>query len=266
MLIDTHGHLNLEAFDADRDQVIDAIAEAEMQVIVPGTDFASSRFAVELAEKHGFLRAAIGLHPGSVNEEEFDTRDYQELINTGMVTAVGECGLDYYRLPDEAEERKKVKQLQHHVFAEQILLAQNNALPLIVHGRNGKDESQAYQDIMRLLVEQKVERAVVHCFGGTLEEAKAFVKLGYYLGITGIITFDKTGVLEQIVRELPLEQLVIETDAPFLSPEPYRGKRNEPLYVIEVAKKIAAIRGMSVEEVVEQTGENAKRLFNLDAS
>ncbi len=263
MLIDSHGHLNLEDFDADRDQVIDAIAEAEARVIVPGTDFASSRFAVELAEKHGFLQAAIGLHPSSVEDEEFDARDYQDLINTGYVTAVGECGLDYYRLSEDKEEIQRIKDLQSQVFVEQILLAESNSLPLIIHGRNGKNQPDAYQDILRLLLEHKVQRAVVHCFGGTLEEAKAFAKVGYHIGITGIITFDKTGVLESIVRELPFEQLLIETDAPFLSPEPYRGKRNEPLYVIEVAKKIAEILGLTTEEVVERTGENAIRLFNI---
>lgn len=262
-LIDTHGHLNLEAFDADRDRVIDAIAEAEARVIVPGTDFASSRFAVELAEKHGFLHAAIGLHPSAVEEEEFDARDYQDLINTGMVTAVGECGLDYYRLPDDEEGKLRVKNVQQQIFIEQIGLAERNSLPLIIHGRNGKNQPEAYQSILRILLEHKVQRAVVHCFGGSVEEAKAFAKVGYYLGITGIITFDKTGVLEQIVREVPFEQILIETDAPFLSPEPYRGKRNEPLYVIEVAKKIAEILGLTTEEVVERTGENAIRLFNL---
>jgi TatD DNase family protein len=261
MLFDSHGHINLEDFDADRDQVIDRIAEAEMRVMMPGTDFASSRFAVELAEKHGFLLAAIGLHPGSVSDEDFDARDYQDLINTGFVSAVGECGLDYYRLPADPDERQRTKDLQVATFVEHIRLAQGNNLPLIVHGRNGKDEPTAYQDILKLLLEHKVNRAVIHCFGGTLEEAKQFVKNGYYLGITGIITFDKTGVLESLVRELPLESLLIETDSPFLSPEPYRGKRNEPVYVIEVAKKMAEILGSTTEAVAEKTGENAMGFF-----
>jgi TatD DNase family protein len=263
MLIDTHGHVNLEAFDADREQVIDAIIDSEMLVVVPGTDFATSRFAVELAEKHGCLKAAIGLHPGSVEEEDFDVRDYQELVNTGVVSAIGECGLDYYRLPESTDEIQKIKDLQRQVFVEHIVLAQSNSLPLIVHGRNGKNQPTAYQDILKLLIEYKVEAAVIHCFGGTLAEAKEFIKQGYYLGITGIITFDKTGVLEQIVREMPIESLLIETDAPFLSPEPYRGKRNEPAYVIEVAKKLAEIRGMTLEEVTQQTGENATRFFGI---
>ena len=263
MLIDTHGHLNLADFESDLLNVIDRIEEAEMMVIVPGTEFASSRLAIELVEGRPFIKAAIGLHPGSVQDEEFSVADYQELINTGSVVAIGECGLDYYRLPLDQTERQQVKDLQQETFEQQIILAQDNNLPLIVHGRNGKDEPEAYQRIMKLLAERSVERAVIHCFGGTLIEAHEATRLGYYLGITGIITFDKTGVLEQIIKEVSLDKILIETDAPFLSPEPYRGKRNEPIYVIEVARKIAEIKGMSLEEVIEQTGKSAKKLFNL---
>lgn len=266
MLIDTHGHVNLEAFEEDRDQVIERIEQAEMKVVMPATDFASSRLSVELAQQHGSLLAAIGLHPSEVEAEEFATIDYQELINTGLVTAIGECGLDYFRLPDDPTERQRIKDLQQDVFELQIILAQSNNLPLILHGREAKVKGQddsVYDRMLRLLAERQVDRAVFHCFGGTLEQAKEITSHGYHLGITGIITFDKTGLLEQIVREVPFESILLETDSPFLTPEPYRGQRNEPIYVIEVAKKVAEIKGLSVEEVIEQTGRNASELFDF---
>ncbi|MFH0874009.1 MAG: TatD family hydrolase [Candidatus Komeilibacteria bacterium] len=261
-LIDTHGHLNLEAYEEDRDQVIQRIEEAEMKVIVPGVDFVSSRLAWELSQKYASIYPAVGVHPGDASPEEFDTFDFQQLINQGGVVAIGECGLDYFRLPEDLTERQKVKQQQLQLFQEQIKLALANDLPLIIHCRNDEAEP-AHQEVFRLLQEHQVSRAVWHCFGGTLEEAKKFTEAGYYIGITGIITFDKTGVLEQIVKEVPFESLLIETDAPLLAPEPYRGKRNEPIYVIEVAKKIAEIKEISLEEVIEQTWNNAVELFKI---
>jgi len=139
-------------------------------------------------------------------------------------------------------------------------------LPLILHGREAKNPGSTdsvYDRMLRLLAERQADRAVFHCFGGTVEQAKEITNHGYYLGITGIITFDKSGVLEQIVREVPWESVVLETDAPFLAPEPYRGKRNEPIYVIEVAKKVAEIKGLTVEEVIKQAWQNARELFRL---
>ncbi|MFA6253400.1 MAG: TatD family hydrolase [Patescibacteria group bacterium] len=275
MLVDSHAHLNFQAFNEDRSQVIARCKNAGMLVVNVGAAKATSQKALEIADGQNFY-ASLGLHPIHVFDEEFKVNDYQKLIdeNKDRVVAMGETGFDYFHLDMSfakgAKSVAEIKDKQKKVFLQHLELAKKNNLAVIVHGRNGKpaspqggDEPSAYRDIYELLKESGQKRGVVHCFGGNLEEAKLVVEMGFYIGITGIITFDKTGVLEEIISEVPLERILIETDSPYLAPEPYRGKRNEPLYVQYVAEKIAQVKGKSVEDIIEITGNNAKSLFNL---
>jgi TatD DNase family protein len=268
MLVDSHAHLNFQAFNEDRAAVIARCKNAGLLVVNVGAAKATSQKAVDIADGQNFY-ASLGLHPIHVFDEEFEINDYQKLIddNGGKVVAMGETGFDYFHLDMSfakgAKSVAEIKDKQKKVFLQHLELAKKNNLAVIVHGRNGKNEPNAYQDIYNLLKTYGYTRGVVHCFGGNLSEAKQLVDLGFYIGITGIITFDKTGTLEEIIREIPLEQILIETDAPYLAPEPYRGKRNEPLYVKYVAEKIAQIKEKSVEDIIEITGDNAKSLFNL---
>lgn len=265
MLFDSHTHLNFKAFDEDRDAVLSRCRESSMLLMNVGAAIETSEKAVDLALKNDFCYATVGLHPIHVYDEEFDMARYQHLIDSakGRVKAIGECGIDYWHIkrPDIPMEELKVQ--QRRLFEAHIDLALKNDLALMIHGRNGAEDMTAYKDIYAIAEAKGVRRATVHCYGGDLDEALMFTSKGFFIGITGIITFDKTGKLDEIVRAVKLENLLIETDAPYLSPVPYRGQRNEPPYVMEVAKHIAKVKGLSVEEVVEVTCANAKKLFMI---
>lgn len=268
MLFDSHTHLNFQAYDEDRDEVILRCQNFPMTLVNIGAAYGTSLKAVELAKNNKNFYASLGLHPIHVFDEEFNITKYQELIskNKNEVVAMGETGLDYYHF-NEVEEKYHVSfadyvAKQKEVFIQHIKLAQENNLALVVHGRNDKNNSlNCYQDILSILKEQKVAKAVTHCFGGSLEDAKDFIAAGFYLGFTGIITFDKTGVLESIVKIMPKDKILIETDAPYLTPTPHRGKRNEPIHVQHVAEKIGEILNLTKEEVIELTYQNAQKLF-----
>ncbi len=258
MLVDSHAHLNFKAYKDDLSEVIDRCHQADMKVINVGAAFDTSVRAIELNKEKNFY-ASIGLHPIHVDDEEFDTAKYQELIDKNKkIIAIGETGFDYWHSP-KAECYDKQKKL----FEAHIKLAKDNDLPIIVHGRNGKDDPTAYQDIYNILKDNNVTKGVVHCYGGNLEEAKKFVELGLHLGFTGIVTFKKTDELQAIAKWIPFAKMLIETDAPYLSPEPHRGDRNEPVYVKYVAQTIAKLRHMEEEDVIEITGQNAIELFGL---
>ena len=259
MLVDSHTHLNFKAYDDDLPEVINRCQQAKMALINVGAALDSSQKAIALANENKNFYASIGLHPIHVLDEEFKVEDYQKLIdeNPGKIIAIGETGFDYFHNPD-------IKEKQKEIFLQHIELAKKNNLALIIHGRNDKENKfDVYQDIYDILKQSKIDRAVMHCFGGNLDQAKQIIDLGVYLGFTGIITFDKTGVLAEIVKIIPLDKILIETDAPYLAPVPFRGKRNEPAHVKFVAEKIAEIRNMSVEEIIEITGNNAIKLFNI---
>lgn len=288
MLVDSHAHLNFQAFSDDLSQVIDRCRQVPMKVINVGARYDSSKKAVEMADVNNFY-ASLALHPIHVYDEEFVVDKFQELIdkNKGKIVAIGETGLDYWHLREiidkGVESIAAIKQKQEAVFRAHIKLARDNDLPLIIHCRFSEDEPQAYDDVYRILKQEGVDRGVIHCYVGDLAGAKKFVDLGFYLGFNGIITFDtpsrkasehqhpkpsakdvdKIDDLREIVKWAPLDKMLIETDCPWLTPVPLRGKRNEPAYVKYVAQKIAAIRGMSVEEIIEITGNNAIKLFNL---
>ena len=268
MLVDSHAHLNFQAFSDDLSAVIDRCHQVPMKVINVGARYDSSKRAVELADAKNFY-AALALHPIHVYDEEFAVDKFQELIdkNKGKIVAIGETGLDYWHLQEIIDKGAKsieaIKQKQEAVFRAHIKLARDNDLPLIIHCRFSEDEPRAYDDVYKILKQEGIGRGVIHCYVGDLAGAKKFVDLGFYLGFNGIITFDKTDDLREIVKWVPLEQMLIETDCPWLTPVPFRGKRNEPAYVRYVAQKIASLRGMSEEEIIEVTGNNAIKLFNL---
>ncbi len=274
--IDIHSHTNFKAFEEDRDAVIMRALDAGVAVINVGTQIDTSRFAVEMANKYDGVYAIIGLHPihtgASYHDtkelgeegkaftsrgEVFDYENYKKLIVDPKVVAIGECGLDYYRCTEETIAKQK------QAFIEQINLANEFNKPLMLHIRNNPEskELNAYSDALEILKEHAKVKGDVHFFAGSLEDAKGFVDFGFTLSFTGVITF--THDYDEVVRQTPLDMIMSETDSPYITPTPYRGKRNEPVYVIEVVKKIAEIKGLNVDDVASQLVANAKRVFNL---
>lgn len=284
MLVDTHAHIQFAKYKEDADAVMQRSLDAGMIVVNVGSQIDTSRQAVEMLEKYPErVFAAVGLHPVHTwkhefvdvdeiqkdfftREEVFDYEAYKQLAQNPKVVGIGECGLDYYRLPDNADEAE-VKQKQRDAFLAQIKLTQELDKALIIHCRPSSGTTDAYDDVLEIIKNVKSEspgyRFEVHCFTGPLSIAKQFVELGGYIGLNGIITFDKTGVSEEVVKNIPLEHIILETDSPYLAPVPHRGKRNEPAYVELVARKIAEWKNISFEEVAEITTNNAKKLFNI---
>jgi TatD DNase family protein len=254
-LFDSHCHLQLSQFDADRDAVLARMQEKEMGAVVIGTDFKESREGVELAEQYDFLWASVGLHPTDNVEEEFDVTAYQELAADPKVVAIGECGLDYFHLTGGDAE----KAAQKKRFEAQIELALTVQKPLIIHCRN------AHEDMLEILKDYMGNhpdlRMILHFFTGTGELAQKYLDLGCHLSFPGPITY--TDMYDESIRVCPLERLLIETDSPFAAPLPNRGKRNEPAFVAEVAKKVAKIKGISPDQVGELSFQNAKAVFGL---
>jgi len=274
--IDIHSHVNFKAFDEDRDAVIRRALDNETWLINVGTQIDTSRTAVEIAHHYEGVYAIIGLHPihtgASFHDEKelgeggkeftsrgemFDKNSYRELLKDPKVVGIGECGLDYYRCTPETIEKQK------KAFIEQIELANEVNKPLMLHIRNNPEDKthDAYMDALELLKEHSKVKGDVHFFAGNLEVAKAYVDFGFTLSFTGVLTF--THDYDEVVRATPLEMIMSETDSPYITPVPYRGKRNEPLYVAEVVKKIAEIKNLPLETVSEQLIENAKRVFNI---
>ena len=259
MLIDTHCHLNFEGFEKDYEEVIKRCLARDMKMIVIGSQYPTSQKAIEIAEKYENIFAAVGFHPVHVQEQEFNLGEFAKLADHPKVVAIGETGLDYYHLwADSKDEEEKVKNQQKEVMFELLELSKKKRKPAILHCRD------AYEDLIAALKEKNQEvKAVVHCFLGSRKIAKEFLEMGFNLGFTGILTFTDDKELFEVVKETPLERIFIETDAPYLSPEPYRGKRCEPSYVEFVAKKIAEIKNIPLEKVIEQTAKNAEEFFRI---
>ena len=288
-LTDTHCHLDLENFDLDRAAVLERAAQAGVvHILIPGLSLPSSRSSVKLAESHPMLSAAIGIHPTEAatwNESSsnelmtlaagafggFDTLEIPDPSNTSgssrRVVAIGEIGLDYYWDSESAT-------LQKNILRIQLDLAAHVGLPVILHMREAKDtlHEQCAGDLLQILEiwiaglrlgkNCLVERpGVLHSFSGSLETARRALRLGFYIGVTGPVTFRNAHTRQEIVASLPLDHILIETDAPFQAPRPYRGKRNEPSYVRLIADKIALLHSLTIEEVAAVTSENAGRLF-----
>ncbi len=255
MFIDTHCHLEDENFSDDREKVLERAKVAGVERIINfGSTLKSSAVVVELAKNFSELYAGVGIHPEEI--DDFDEKTcacLAELAAEKKVVAVGEIGLDYHWEKDSAR-----RLLQQKIFIEQLDLARQLNLPVCVHDRD------AHGDTLKILqTEGKNLRGVLHCYSGSLETAQEIFKLGWLIGVDGPLTFKNSAKLPEIVKAAPREKILIETDAPYLAPVPYRGKRNEPAYVVEVAKKLAALRGETLEEVAAYTAANAKNLYEI---
>ncbi len=326
MLIDTHAHVNFRSFKDDSEETLQRALDNGVQVINIGSQIDTSRQAVELAEQFETgVYAAVGLHPEHTHsqyvdeeethfksrEENFNYEEYKKLALNEKVVAIGECGLDYYRLPEDKELHRTIKEKQKEVFRLQVKLAKEVNKVLVIHSRPEKGNEELFDDLIKILDEEaspwrhservrpneeslrvrdlskvkgslhspsdapacrqagsvgrddKPLRFEVHSFTGSSEALQKFLDRGAYVSFNGIITFDKTGNMEKLVKLTPLDRILLETDSPYLSPVPMRGKRNEPAYVKFVAEKVAEIKGLSADEVSELTSRNAKKLFNL---
>jgi TatD DNase family protein len=246
-IIDTHCHQQFSQYDSDRDEMIRRALDAGVNMICVGVDLETSRQAIALAEQYEGIWASVGLHPNDNLDEKYDQASYEELVTHPKVVAIGEVGLDYYRTTDVD---KRIFQKER--FTQQLELARAVDKPLIIHCRD------AHEDMLEMF---DSGRGVIHSFTGTLEQALLYIERGYYIGLNGIITF--THQYDDVARSIPLEKMLLETDAPYLTPVPYRGKRNEPVYIRETAKIIADIRGISVDEFIVATTNNAKELFSI---
>ena len=272
---DAHTHVNFVAYDPDREEVIARAREAGVSMNTVGTQLDTSKTAIAVAEQYDNIWATIGLHPvhtaksyHDTNElgaegsdfaehgEVFDPVAYEALARHPRVIAIGECGLDYYRVDEST------KAVQMDAFVQQIELANKVNKPLMLHIRNGAGESNAYTDAIQLLKTHAKVLGDVHFFAGDWDIARQFLDIGFTLSFTGVLTF--THDYDEVVKNTPLERILSETDAPYITPVPYRGKRNESAYVIEVVKAIARIRGEDEETVRAQILANTKALFGLE--
>ena len=256
---DIHSHLNLSPLSEDKERIIKILEEKEVGTITVGTDLETSAQAIEIAQKSENLFASVGFHPSDVGKKEFDMEKFQELVRKDKVVAIGECGLDYFRIDASDTETKNQ---QKEIFKIQIDIAQANDLPLILHVRPQKGTMDAYEDVLEILeLREEIPSGDVHFFVGSPEIAERFLKLGFYLSFTGVITFARD--YDEVIRMTPIEKILTETDAPFVTPVPYRGQTCEPWMVEEVAKKIAEIKGLDPEVVRLQILKNVKTLFRV---
>ena len=252
MLFDTHAHLNDPAFDPDREQLMAGLASKGIGYVMnAGCSLASSRDIIQMAEKYPWLYGSVGSHPDSadeVNEEVIE--EYRKMATHEKVKAIGEIGLDYYYedIPRE---------IQKNAFRMQMALAQELDMPVIIH------EREAHDDGMRIVKEFPKVKGVFHCYSGSAEMARQLVDRGWYIGFTGVLTFKNARKAIETAASIPLERIVLETDCPYMAPEPFRGRRNDPGYLFRMAEKLAEIRNVSVEQIHAITTDNGKRLYRI---
>lgn len=260
--VDIHSHLNLPEFKDDLEEVASRLRAQEITTIVVGVDKVTSARAVEIAGEYEYIYACIGQHPTDNHAEAFDLPQYESLAAHPKVVAIGECGLDYFRLKEGIEVEKE---RQKNLFLMQIDLALAADLPLMIHARPSRGTMDAYEDVLSILEEcardGRPVRGNVHFFVGNIAIADRFVGLGFTMSFTGVVTF--AADYDTVIRHLPLTSILSETDAPFVAPAPHRGKRCEPEYVTFVAARIAEIRGEDPETVREVLAANAKSLFKI---
>lgn len=291
-MFDTHCHLQFNIYKNNLNEVIKRCQERQAFLNIVGSQKDTSRAAVELAEKHNNYYATIGLHPVHLHathideeessffsrEESFDKDLYRELAKSKKVKGIGECGIDLFHIPEDVPT-EKILDKQKQEFIKQIELAKELDLALVVHARNPEPAKEnilpnAYDIVIQILKEQDIKnknlRTVIHCYGGDWKQAQQFLDLGCYVGFTGIITFPArktnpkpTENLLEVAQKIPLDRIVVETDAPYLAPQAYRGKQAEPWMIEEVAQKIGELRGLSQKEVLEITQKNALNLFKI---
>jgi TatD DNase family protein len=249
--VDTHCHLDGERFDSDREEVLKRAKENLEFIVNIGYDLESSKRSLALAKENEFVYATVGVHPTDVEgyDEELE-KELEKLAQEEKVVAIGEIGLDYHWMTTPKEHQKEI-------FRKQLELARRLKKPVVIHTR------EAMADTIEILKEYPEIVGVIHFYPGSVESAKELIDR-FYLGIGGTLTFKNAKKSVQVVEEIPLEKIVLETDSPYLAPAPYRGERNEPIYVQKVAKKIAEIKGISEEEVIKITTENAKKLYRIE--
>lgn len=255
MFIDTHVHLNADQYEEDVEEVIERALEAGVsKMVVVGFDRKTIRKAMDLTERYSFIYAVIGWHPvDAVDCTDEDLQWIEELSKHPKVVGIGETGLDYYW-------DKSPKEIQQDVFRRQIQLAKKVKLPIIIHNRD------ATADVVRILEEEDAKEVggIMHCFGGSVEVAQQCIKMNFLISLGGPVTFKNAKAPKKVAAEIPLEKLLIETDAPYLTPHPHRGTRNEPYYVTLVAEEIAKIKELPIEEVASVTTQNALKLFKIN--
>ncbi len=252
MLFDTHAHMNDPVFDEDRDLLLQSLPEQGVGLVMnPGCSLENSLQAIAIAEKYPFVYAAVGTHPDTADEVDEAVIDtYRQLCKHEKVKAIGEIGVDYYyeTIP---------RQVQLKAFRMQMELARETGLPVIIHERD------AHDDGMKMIKEFPNVTGVFHCYSGSAEMARQLVNLGWYIGFTGVLTFKNARKAVETAQSIPLDRIVLETDCPFMAPEPFRGKRNHPGYLYRMAEKLAELRGLSLEEIQSITTENGKRLYRI---
>lgn len=255
MYIDTHVHLNADQYENDVDEVIARALEAGVtKMVVVGFDRKTINKAMELTERYSSIYAVVGWHPvDAIDCTKEDLKWIESLAAHPKVVGIGETGLDYHW-------DKSPKEIQQEVFRKQIQLAKKVDLPIIIHNRD------ATADVVRILKEEEADKTggIMHCFGGSVETAKECIAMNFIISLGGPVTFKNAKMPKKVATEIPLDKLLIETDAPYLAPHPYRGKRNEPSYVTLVAEEIAKLKGMSVDEVAKATTANALKIFNIE--
>lgn len=254
MLVDSHAHLDDKRFDNDREDIIKNLKENNIEFIVnPGADLETSKKAVNLAKNNDNIYAAVGVHPHDVKDMDKNTiEELRKLAEEEKVVAIGEIGLDYYY-------DNSPRELQKKWFREQIKLAKELDLPIIIHDRD------AHEDTYNILKEENDEklRGIMHCYQSSLEMSSQFIDLGFFISLAGPITFKNAKTPKEVAKGVSLDNLLIETDSPYLTPHPYRGKRNEPKHVKYVAQTIADLKNISIEEVMEKTRNNTKKIFGI---
>ncbi len=256
MLFDTHAHYDDKRFDEDRDEILSSMPKNGVGLILnPGCDIETSKKAIEYAEKYSHVYAAVGIHPEYIEEIELDStiKELKTLaLSSKRIKAIGEIGLDYYWVK-EPELRAK----QAELLRRQLALAKELDMPVIIHDR------EAHADTLKIVEEFPEVKGVFHCYSGSTEMAQRLISLGYLISFTGVITYKNAKKAVEVVENIPLDKLMIETDSPYMSPEPFRGKRNSSLYVYRMAEAIADIKNIPLDEVINQTTENGKKLFNI---
>ncbi|MBE7037007.1 MAG: TatD family deoxyribonuclease [Ruminococcaceae bacterium] len=252
MYFDTHTHLDDERFQEDRDTVVQKMRDARVSLAVNiGADMESSRKSIEIAKTYDGIYAAVGVHPHAAEEmSDEDIATLAQMSKEPKVVAIGEIGLDYYY-------DNSPRELQKQWFRRQIELAKELDLPYVVHDRD------AHADCMQIIKDSGYFRGVMHCYSGSPEMAQELLKLGFYISFAGPVTFKNGKKAKEAANMIPMDRLLIETDSPYLTPEPHRGKRNDSSYVPFIAKEIAAIKGLTVEETARLTCENGKRFFGI---
>ena len=264
--IDIHSHLNFEDYESDFEVVIQRLRDTSTATITVGTDLASSKKAVEIAEKYENIYACIGLHPADNKDENFNEEEFEKIVKSRKVVAVGECGLDYkrFKIYDSGFKNEREKQIE--LFKKQIEFAIRWDKTSMLHLRSGEN-LDAYDDAILILESYILNhksklKGNCHFYAGNVEQAKKFIDLGFTISFTGVITFTKD--YDEVIKNTPIEKIMSETDSPFVTPVPYRGQRNEPAYVCEVVKKIAEIREEDLENVKEVLKNNAIKYFGLE--